>query len=105
MIPRLKSLLTVATRTGEFVVTCNPNTIWSQVNRICAENSLPLIGTHGLRHSFCSLAYHLGVSEKVAMQIGGWADYQTMRKIYTHVAESDVSKSVSAITSFFDKDI
>ena len=105
MIPRLKSLLTAATRTGEFVVTCNPNTIWSQVNRICAENSLPLIGTHGLRHSFCSLAYHLGVSEKVAMQIGGWADYQTMRKIYTHVAESDVSKSVSAITSFFDKDI
>lgn len=105
MIPRLKSLLTAATRTGEFVVTCNPNTIWSQVNRICAENSLPLIGTHGLRHSFCSLAYHLGVSEKVAMQIGGWADYQTMRKIYTHVAESDVSKSVSAITSFFDEGI
>ena len=101
MIPRLKDLLASAPRDSEFVVTCNPNTIWAQVNRICEANHLPKIGTHGLRHSFCSLAYHLGVSEKVAMKIGGWADYQTMRKIYTHVADSDIAASVKSISDFF----
>ncbi len=101
MIPRLKDLLSSAPHDSEFVVTCNPNTIWAQVNRICAANGLPKIGTHGLRHSFCSLAYHLGVSEKVAMKIGGWADYQTMRKIYTHVADSDIAASVKSISDFF----
>ena len=101
MIPRLKDLLASAPRDSEFVVTCNPNTIWAQVNRICEANYLPKIGTHGLRHSFCSLAYHLGVSEKVAMKIGGWADYQTMRKIYTHVADSDIAASVKSISDFF----
>ena len=101
MIPRLKDLLSSAPHDSEFVVTCNPNTIWAQVNRICAANDLPKVGTHGLRHSFCSLAYHLGVSEKVAMKIGGWADYQTMRKIYTHVADSDIAASVKSISDFF----
>lgn len=101
MIPRLKDLLAATPHDSEFVVTCNPNTIWAQVNRICAANGLPKVGTHGLRHSFCSLAYHLGVSEKVAMKIGGWADYQTMRKIYTHVADSDIAASVKSISDFF----
>ena len=101
MIPRLKDLLASAPRDSEFVVTCNPNTIWAQVNRICEANHLPKIGTHGLRHSFCSLVYHLGVSEKVAMKIGGWADYQTMQKIYTHVADSDIAASMKSISDFF----
>lgn len=87
----------------EFVVSIHPNTLWSQVNRICKANDLPEIGVHGLRHSFCSLAYHLNIPEKIAMQIGGWSDFQTMRKIYTHIAEDDLQDAVSAMTEFFSK--
>lgn len=83
------------------VVECWPNMLLKQINRVCEKNGLPLVGVHGLRHSFVSLAYHLGVPEKVVMEVGGWSDYQTMRKIYTHIAKSDVSKYTSQLSDFF----
>lgn len=101
MIPRLLQLLSDAERTSEFVVTANPNSIRASANKICRKANLPEVGTHGLRHSFCSLAYKLGISEKVTMQLGGWSDYGTMRKIYTHIAQADISDSVQQIKNFF----
>ena len=101
MIPRLLQLLSDMDRTGEFVVVANPNSIRAAANKICKRAKLPEVGTHGLRHSFCSLAYKLGISEKVTMQLGGWSDYGTMRKIYTHVAQTDISESVQQIKEFF----
>lgn len=90
----------VENKTG-FVVNNAPHVIYDQINRICARNGLPKIGVHGLRHSFASLAYHLGVPEKIAMGIGGWADYNTMRKIYTHLAQKDIVKYEEDMTNFF----
>lgn len=78
-----------------------PNTVWDHINSICTKNGLPKVGIHGLRHSFVSLAYHLGVPEKVVMDIGGWSDYQTMRRIYTHIAKSDVSRYAEQFKGFF----
>jgi integrase len=101
MIPRLFQLLSDAERTSEFVVIANPNSIRAFANKICRKANLPEVGTHGLRHSFCSLAYKLGISEKVTMQLGGWSDYGTMRKIYTHIAQADISDSVQQIKNFF----
>lgn len=101
MIPRLSQLLSDAERTGEFIVIANPNSIRASANKICRKANLPEVGTHGLRHSFCSLAYKLGISEKVTMQLGGWSDYGTMRKIYTHIAQADISDSVQQIKNFF----
>ena len=83
------------------IITCNPNTIWSRINRICRASNLPEVGVHGLRHSFASLAYHLGVPEMITMEIGGWSDSQTMRKIYTHIAKADVERYETKLTSFF----
>jgi len=83
------------------VVKCSPDTIRGQVNRVCEKNGLPLVGVHGLRHSFASLAYHLGVPEKVTMEIGGWSDSQTMRKIYTHIAQSDMKRYEAQFADFF----
>jgi integrase len=102
MIPRLMEL--VKAYNGEktdYLVTAYPNSIYKEVNAICEKNNLPKVGVHGLRHSAVSLAYHLGWSEKTAMQIFGYADYNTMRKIYTHLAESDKSKDVNAMAQFF----
>ena len=105
MIPELKTALEavpVDKRSG-LVVRCNPNTIWAQVNRICKANDLPEVGVHGLRHSFASLAYHLGMSELETMQLGGWADTGTMKKIYTHLAESDRLKAQNKMKLFYAK--
>lgn len=101
MIPELRQALEAAKQKNGPVVTCNPNTIWAQINRVCASCNLPEVGTHGLRHSFASLAYHLGLSEMETMELGGWADIQTMRKIYTHLAKADRLKAQNKMAEFF----
>ena len=101
LIPPLYDALERAERTGEYVVATSPMTIYRHINRICENNGLPTVGIHGLRHSFASLAYHLNMPEKIAMQIGGWANDQTMRKIYTHIAENDIAAQTEMLTAFF----
>ena len=101
MIDELWNALSAAENKTGFVYTGHPDTLRRQVNRVCAANGLPEVGVHGLRHSFASLAYHIGMPEKVTMEIGGWSDNQTMRKIYTHVAQSDRSKYANAMADFF----
>ena len=102
IVDRLHELLTKAERTSEYVCVINPESLRRKINAICRENDLPEIGFHGLRHSFASLAYSLGVPEKVAMEIGGWANDATMKKIYTHIANSDLSNYSNKITAFFN---
>lgn len=101
IIPPLREALEHATPHGEYVVTFHPATVMNQVNRVCERSGLPKVGLHGLRHSFASLAFHLNIPEKVAMQIGGWSNDQTMRKIYTHLSQADVTKHAESFTSFF----
>lgn len=92
---------TKKTTADELVVSVPPNALWARINAVCEKAGLPKVGVHGLRHSFVSLCYHLGVPEKIVMQIGGWSDFETMRKIYTHIARSDVSKYTKSIENFF----
>ena len=103
MIPELETALKSVPeekRTGN-VVTCNPNTIWAQVNRICEANGLPKAGVHGLRHSFASLAVFAGLSPAETMAIGGWEDIGTMTKIYTHISDANRLKAQNKIAEFF----
>ena len=114
MIPRLEELLAeLLSETvrncpsspdpSDSVLTCHPNSVYKAINRICADAGLPLIGVHGLRHSFASLAHSLGVPEAETMALGGWDDPQTMRKIYTHLDAAARLKASNAISSFFAK--
>lgn len=101
LIPQLRSAVLTADHTSEYAVTCNPNTIWHSTNRACRKAGLPEIGAHGLRRSFASLAYHLGLSEEVTMRAGGWSDIYTMRKIYTKVSEKDIAIQGQKYEAFF----
>ena len=103
MIPRLLDALKEADQSCASVVPFHPSSVCRGINKICESAGLPKVGTHGLRHSFASLAYHLGMPEKIAMQIGGWSNDATMRKIYTHVAKNDVLKYQNAMASFYEK--
>ena len=102
MIPKLKELLETVENKNGAVVTGSPNAIRNGINKVCAENDLPLVGVHGLRHSFASLSYFLGVPVKIAQKLGGWQNDATMMKIYTHVAKSDVLKYQSMFHDFFN---
>ena len=91
MIPELEAALNAIPeekRTGR-LFNCIPDTLTETVNRACEKAGLPPVGPHGLRHTFASLAYHLGLSELETMELGGWSDTQTMHRIYTHLAAKD----------------
>lgn len=100
LMPELSDLLRRSRSAGP-VVTMHPNTIHDKINRICRQFELPEVGTHGLRHSFASLAHHLGVPEREAMRIGGWADRDTMHRIYIHLSEADKIKESTRLKAFF----
>lgn len=101
MIPGLYAALEAVEDKSGLVVRCHANTLWEQINKVCEDNGLPKVGVHGLRHSFASLAYHLGLSELETMQLGGWSDTKTMRDIYTHISAKDRLKSENKIAAFF----
>ena len=104
LIPRLSELLHAQQgRPEDPVVTLASSMLYKRINAVCAANGLPIIGVHGLRRSFASLAYHLNIPERVAMQIGGWADAQTMHKHYVAIAEADLQKHADSMTDFFEK--
>lgn len=103
IIPPLLEALQSADLTGEYVITLTGGWICTRINEICRENKLPEVGNHGLRHSFASLAYHLQIPEKIAMEIGGWKDAGTMHKIYTHLAKKDIAKRAQDFTNYFSK--
>lgn len=103
MIPRLKELLSslVSSDSDASVITASPHTVCSQINRICQSAGLPEVGIHGLRHSFASLGYHLGMSEREVMELGGWSDAQTIHKIYLHLAQADRLRSANKMAEFY----
>ena len=75
---------------------------WVKLKRICQENGLPEMSMHGLRHSFASLCYHLGISEMETMRLGGWSDVNVMRNIYTHLADEDKEAAKNKLQGFFN---
>jgi integrase len=88
LIPRLRELLKGAT--GEdYIVKQTGRQIYSHVNKACRVAGVPEVGVHGLRHSFASLAYHLGWKMLSVKEVGGWADSKVVEEIYTHNADLD----------------
>lgn len=104
IIPRVTELLKgLSAKQKQALIPRLPDVPRKHLKRICKENNLPNVGFHGLRHSFASLCYHLGISEMETMRLGGWADINVMRKIYTHLAEIDKLDSDSKLKSFFSE--
>lgn len=100
-IPRLSELLRENAKTDGLIVTTSPNSLYKRLECVYEKAGLPNCGVHGLRHSAASLMAHLNVPQDVAMRIGGWDDIETMRKIYTHVAEQDISFYGTAMQDYF----
>ncbi len=101
LINRLYDLLVACDDKTGLIVKTYPGILYKHIDAVCKNNNLPRIGVHGLRHSFASLAYHLGVPERIAMQMGGWSNTATMHKIYTHIAQKDVDSYAHQLKDFF----
>ena len=101
IIPPLKEALQqVQSKSGPVVTMTGDYSLYS-VKKICRESGITVVDLHGLRHSFASLAYHLGIPEMIAAEIGGWNDLSTMHNIYTHLAEKDIAKRSKDFCDYF----
>ena len=104
LIPRLKEVILNAGPQPDPsapVLQYRPNWIGEAVNRACRHAGLPQIGAHGLRRSFASLGYHLGLDERTLMRLGGWSDWTTMHKLYIRIAQDVDQTAKTAFQSFF----
>lgn len=101
LIPALAEAIERERKPSGPVMPCSQNNLREACKRLCRQAGVTEVTPHGLRHSFASLAYHLQMPEQIAMEIGGWADPGTMRKIYTHIAQSDIERYKSAIGDFY----
>ncbi len=102
VIPRLSELLEAQEGIPDSpLITCNSNTLWEQINTVCARAGLPKVGVHGLRRSFASLAYHLHWSERQTMATGGWSDLKTVHNIYIKLSEADENADINRMKDFY----
>ena len=103
MIPQLEDALKAVPedkRKGR-VIDCSGDYVWNRITKACEDAGLPKLGPHSLRHTFASLAYHLGLSELETMELGGWSDSSTMHGIYTHLAQVDRLKAENKMANFY----
>ena len=101
LIPELAAALERDRQPSGPVMPCSQNNLRIACRNICRRAGVTVVTLHGLRHSFASLAYHLQMPEQIAMEIGGWSDASTMRKIYTHIAQTDIARYQAAVGDFF----
>ena len=101
LIPELAKALERDRKPSGPLLPCTQNNLRVACRNICKRAGVTEVTPHGLRHSFASLAYHLQMPEQIAMEIGGWADATTMRKIYTHVAQTDIARYQKAMAGFY----
>ena len=99
LIPRLHELLRKADKKSEFVIGDTQKNLYREINAVCRDCGLPEPGLHGLRHSFASLAYHLGWKKLSTQQIGGWKNSKILDEIYTHNA--DLDKDLKTMRAYF----
>lgn len=101
MIPRLTELLQQGGPAGDRIVPLCSSVILRDIKRASAHAIGREITSHGLRHSWCSLMYDLGIPDRQVMQWGGWCDFQTMHRIYIRLAASSESRARQTVTAFF----
>lgn len=101
MIPELSAAIKRDRKERGPVMPYTQNSLRYGLEKVCKANGLPVIGIHELRHSYASLAYFLRIPERIAMEIGGWADAATMHRIYTHIAQTDIQNYQTAMMDFY----
>jgi integrase len=101
VIPELAEALERERQKYGPVMTISQNSLRYGIAKICRDNKLPELTIHDLRRSYASLAYHLRVPEMIAAKIGGWADLTTMHKVYTQIADADMTKAGADMKAFY----
>lgn len=101
MIPALYERLKALHDEGKPILECTENSLRGGINLICRKAGLPECGVHGLRRSFASLGFHVGMSELEIQEIGGWNDHNTVHKFYLRLAQADRLQAENKMSEFY----
>lgn len=89
-------------RTGP-VVNLNPGQITNRFRRMLSKLEIPSFRFHDLRHYNASVMLALKLPDKYAMARGGWADINTLKKIYQHINEEKQSAYDPVLSDYFNR--
>lgn len=103
LIPELSEAIEKFRKPSGPIMDYDQDTLRVTVHKACKAAGITDVTVHGLRHSFASLAYHLNIPERIAMEMGGWSDPGTMHKRYIHIAKSDISRYQTAMADFYSQ--
>ena len=84
-----------------YIVTMNRRTIYGHFTKAITDAGLPHMTFHQLRHLNASVMLMLGVSERYAMERGGWATRSVLQNVYQHTFSSEREKVDDLIDNYF----
>ena len=71
----------IQSRSGDYITNMSGQAIYKHFSRVMAKAGYN-ITFHDLRHINASVMLYLGVPDKYAMERGGWATDNTLKKVY-----------------------
>lgn len=98
--PYLKNLIDRVE--GDVIVPLSGSTIYHRFRRLLAQNDLPHISFHRLRHINASVMAMLNIPEKTANERGGWSSDYTRKRVYTHTFSDQRTQADQKVDSFFN---
>lgn len=73
-------------------------------NRISKSINVYEKTPHFFRHTFVTFARRAGVDEKTLQTMGGYADIETMRRVYTHTQDVDLQLASKQLANMYSQD-
>ena len=77
---------------------CRQLSFKEALRRACVRAKVPVIGQHGTRKTFASLAAMDGVPISTLMSIGGWSTAQVLLEIYAQVDSEHARQAMNSIS-------
>lgn len=73
----------------------------AMVKRACAAAGITPITFHGLRRTFASICYNLGISEHATMEMGGWGSISTIHNYYIKLDNESRNKDNQKLLDYY----
>ena len=98
----LLQLIEAQPKDNEFVIQLSGQAIYKRFVRLCEKNGLPHFRFHDLRHANATVMLALNISDKIAMERGGWSTNRVLKDVYQHVMTDKRTAADKAVNSYFE---
>lgn len=98
----LKLIEQQADNGSDYIVPLTNNQLYKRFARLLQRNNIPHMSFHDLRHMNASVMLSLGISDKLAMERGGWSTPSVLKSVYQHTFSSDRTQADAVINDYFN---